>query len=136
MKLFDKFKREEVAQQKCNINHIIDETIEDLKNNSNACTLEPGMISLNNEIVIPESHPGEKLSAFISFFYDSELVDKNYVLNMKKIKDKSIENFTKEEIATYLTAIIRGERFNSGLIYSMVKDGTMLKLVERLKALN
>ena len=32
-----------------------------------------------------------------------------------------------------LTAIIRGDRFCSGLIYSKVKDGTLLRLLERLK---
>ena len=53
--------------------------------------------------------------------------------NEKLIQEKDINNLTYKEIGTILTAIIRGDRFCSGLIYSKVKDGTLLRLLERLK---
>ena len=56
--------------------------------------------------------------------------------NEKLIHGKDIDELTYKEIGTMLTAIIRGDRLCSGLIYSKVKDGTILKLLERLKELN
>lgn len=70
---------------------------------------------------------------FIRCFYNSDLVDKEYTLNTKEISKKDINELTYKEIGTMLTSIIRGDRFCSGLIYSKVKDGTLLKLLERLQ---
>lgn len=111
---------------------IIADTIYDLKNNSEACTLTGGMKTEDKKIVIPESNIRGKLEIFIRYFGNSDLVDKEYMENTKKIKEKNINELTYKEIGTQLTAIIRGDRFCSGLIYSKVKDGTFLKLLERL----
>lgn len=104
-----------------NFNEIIEDTIYDLKNNPKACTF------------ITESNPGEKLKNFIRYFGTSDLLDKEYMENEKLIQEKDINNLTYKEIGTMLTAIIRGDRFCSGLIYSKVKDGTLLRLLERFK---
>lgn len=83
-----------------------------------------------------ESYPGEQLSKFIQYFYENDLIDQDYIENYEKIKDKKIEEFTYDEVLTGLTKIIREDRFNSGEIYTCVKNGSMLKLIERLYELS
>lgn len=112
--------------------HMLEDTINDLKNNPDACTTMGGATQTDGTITIPESHPGEQLKKFIAYLYDNDLTDHNYVENVEKIKDKKIEEYSYEETITALTKIIRGDRFSSGFLYSNVKDGTMLKLVEKL----
>lgn len=131
MGFFDIFKKK--TESKIDFNQVIADTIYDLKNNPEACTLYDGMHTEDRKIVIQESHLGEKLKTFIRYFGTSDLLDKEYMENEKLIQEKDINNLTYKEIGTMLTAIIRGDRFCSGLIYSKVKDGTLLKLLERLK---
>lgn len=131
MGFFDIFKKK--TESKIDFNQVIADTIYDLKNNPEACTLYDGMHTEDRKIVIQESHLGEKLKTFIRYFGTSDLLDKEYMKNEKLIQEKDINNLTYKEIGTMLTAIIRGDRFCSGLIYSKVKDGTLLKLLERLK---
>lgn len=130
MGLFDKFKKKK--EKELSFNEVITDTIYDLKNNSNACTLSGGETE-DGKIIIPESILGEKLRNFVRYIYDSDLLDKEYMENEKNIKDKNVDELGYKEIGTMLTAIIRGDRFCSGLIYSKVKDGTLLRLLERLK---
>lgn len=132
MGLFDKLKNKK--ENKLSFNEVIADTIYDLKNNSNACTLSGGETE-DGKIIIPESVLGEKLKIFIRYFGESDLLDKEYMENEKLIHGKDIDELTYKEIGTMLTAIIRGDRFCSGLIYSKVKDGTILKLLERVKEL-
>lgn len=132
MGLFDKFKKRK--EKELSFNEVIADTIYDLKNNSNACTLSGGETE-DGKIIIPESVLGEKLKIFIRYFGESDLLDKEYMENEKLIHGKDIDELTYKEIGTMLNAIIRGDRFCSGLIYSKVKDGTILKLLERVKEL-
>ena len=106
------------------IDRLLDNTIDDLKTNPNACTMKS------------ESNPSKQLSEFIDYFCNSDLIDNNYVENETYIKEKDIESCSYNEICTLLTSIIRGDRFVSGLIYSKFKDGTLLKLLESLKKLS
>lgn len=115
---------------------ILQETITDLKNNPNACTTFEGAKEINDTFAILESYPGEQLSKFIQYFYENDLIDQDYIENYEKIKDKKIEEFTYDEVLTGLTKIIREDRFNSGEIYTCVKNGSMLKLIERLYELS
>ena len=103
-------------------------TIDDLKNNPEACTTVAGT---TGDIIIPESYPGEKLSEFISYLYENELLDLNYVNNFEKIKDKEIGDYTYEEARTALTKIIRADRFVSGELYACVKDGSLVQVLEK-----
>ena len=110
---------------------LLNKVIEDLRNNPSACTLytsnnQEGMLSLS------ESKPGEMLTAFIKYLYDCDFIDSNYMENDKKISEKEIDEMTFEEVLTRLTAIIRADRFCSGLLYARFKDGTLLKLVEKI----
>lgn len=130
MGLLNKFKKKK--ESNINFNEIIEDTIFELKNNSKACTLYEGMHTEDRKIVIQESDLGEKLKTFIRYFGTSDLFDKEYVENEKLIQGKDINELIYKEVGTMLTAIIRGDRFCSGLIYSKVNDGTFLKLLERL----
>lgn len=109
---------------------LLDDTINDLKNNKEACTTYGG--GTFDEISIPESKPGEQLTKFIQYFYDNNLLDQNYRENFEKIGNKKIEEFTYQEVLTGLTKIIRSDRFVSGELYNCVKNGSMLNLIERL----
>ena len=104
-------------------------TIDDLKNNPEACTTVAGT---TGDIIIPESYPGEKLSEFISYLYENELLDLNYVDNFEKIKDKKIADYTYEEACTALTKIIRADRFVSGELYACVKNGSLVQVLEKI----
>ena len=112
--------------------HLLQETIDDLKNNSKSCTTYTGASSMDGTFAIPESNPEEQLRKFIQYVYDNDLIDQNYAENYKKIENKEIDEFTYEEVITGLTRIFRTDRFVSGELYSCVKNGSMLKLVERL----
>ena len=113
---------------------LLQDTIDDLKNNPNACTTIGGMTSTDGSITIPESNPGEQLSKFIQYIFENGFADMQYVQNFEKIRDKQIEDYTYEETLTALTKIVRGDRFVSGEIYGCFKDGTLLKIIEKLKS--
>ena len=104
-------------------------TIDDLKNNPDTCTTYAGT---TGDIIIPESNPGEKLSAFIGYLYEKDLLDLNYVDNYEKIKDKEISAYTYEEARTALTKIIRADRFVSGELYACVKEGILAEVLEKI----
>ena len=114
---------------------ILGDTIYDLKNNPNACTLVGGTVSSDKHYIMPSSMPGKQLSEFIDYIYEKDLIDKNYMKNSEIIKNKKIKDMTYDEVITQITFILRGERFCGGLLYSNFKDGTMLKLLERLNEL-
>ena len=57
--------------------------------------------------------------------------DYDYLENFKKIKDKDITTLTMKEFETYITRIIRGEKFVDGLIASCIDDGTFKNLLKQ-----
>ena len=104
---------------------ILNITIDDLKNNKNACTIDTNPLA--------GSKMGKKLSDFEKYLYKNNLIDTDYLNNHDKIKGKNIEDLNYNEVITELTFCFRGERFCSGFLYSIFKDGTLLKLLERLQ---
>lgn len=109
---------------------ILKSTVEELKNNKNACLV------IKENPLSPISCPSNKLHDFFSYMYDNDLIDKEYLENSKKNKLKKIEDMTKEEVLTELTFIHRAERFGGGSIYDSFKNNTLLRLVERLYELS
>ncbi len=136
MSIFNIFEKKKDKVRNIDTDRILDDTINDLKRNPDACTLTGGMKMKDETTAIYESNPGRQLSEFIKFFYDSDLVDKNYESNVAVLKNKDTDSCTYNEICSILTSIIRGDRFQSGLIYSKFKDGTLLMLLEKLKELS
>lgn len=115
---------------------ILQDTIDDLKKNPNACKLSGGEKLEDGTFLMPSSEPGSQLSKFMKYIYDNDLIDKNYLENNKKIENTDIKEMNYNEIITRLTFLLRGERYCSGLWYSNFKDGTILRILERLKELN
>ena len=115
--------------------NILNNTIDDLKNNPNCCILSENKSEVENVFVVPESIPSEQLCIFFKYIYDNNKIDKNYMENMNKIENKQINEFTYEEVLTNLTFIDRRDRFCSGGLYSDVKSGLVLNLLLRLKEL-
>lgn len=111
---------------------ILKDTIDDLKNNPDSCSRVVGAETEDGSFKMFESSPGKQLREFITYFYNNNLIDYNYGENYKKIEDKQVADYSYEDVLTALSAIIRGDRFVSGQIYSCFKDGTLLKLVEKL----
>lgn len=119
--------------EKIDIN-ILNETIEDLKNNTESCKLSNVDNNIDNIITIPNSLPGEKLMKFMEYIEKVDLYDKNYFENSKNmLPDSEIQSFTFENCMTRFTYAIRADRFSSGSLYSDVKSGLILKLLLRIR---
>ena len=76
-------------------------------------------------------YSGEILS-FIGAFESLHLQDYNYLRNYDTYKHKKIEELSLEETLSYLTFIIRGERFCDGHIAYYLGNGTIEKLCNNL----
>ena len=74
----------------------------------------------------------EEVNNWVNEFYRLKLVDYNYLENAKIYKHKKIEELSLEETLSYLTFIIRGERFSDGHIATYLEDGTIEKLCNNL----
>lgn len=60
--------------------------------------------------------------------------DKNYIENYEKLGDHiDYGSLNKEELRTVITYYVRGERFCDGLLAGALEDGTLLKVLERIK---
>lgn len=75
---------------------------------------------------------GEEIHNWIREFHNLKLLDLNYLNNYRIYKYKKIEELSLEETLSYLTFIIRGERFCDGHIASHLEDGTIEKLCNNL----
>lgn len=116
--------------------NILNETIEDLKNNSESCKLSNMETEEANVITIPESLPSEKLMRFMEYIEECDLYDKNYFENSKNIlPDSEIKRFSFDNCLTRFTYAIRADRFSSGSLYSDVKNGLILKVLLRIREL-
>ena len=69
---------------------------------------------------------------WIEAFYNLKLLDHNHVENFNYIKDKNIEDLNFDEILSYLTHIIREERFCDGMIATNLENGTIELLEKKL----
>ena len=74
----------------------------------------------------------EEVNNWIHEFYRLKLSDYNYLDNARIYKHKKIEELSLEETLSYITFIIRGERFCDGHIASYLEDGTIEKLCNNL----
>lgn len=112
---------------------ILNNTINDLINNKNACILSS--YDNSSDFIIGESIIDDQLNDFFEYLYDSNKIDVNYSENYKKIKNKSIESLTYNEILTRLTFIHKADRFCSGSLYEDIKSGLLLQLLQRLNVI-
>lgn len=113
---------------------ILEDTINDIRYNPNAVTLLDYNDSSNTIFMAIESNPDDQLKSFMQYMYDHSFVDINYLKNYEKIRNKSIDDYSYSEVITALSNIFRSDRFISGQIYASFKDGSLLKLLEKLKS--
>ena len=57
--------------------------------------------------------------------------DYDYSNNFEKIKEKPVENMTKDEVKTYVTFIFRKDRFCEGFFSRYIDNDILRKLIER-----
>ncbi len=69
---------------------------------------------------------------WIETLYNLDLADSDYEENMERIREKDIENLTRDEILTRMTYLVRAERFCDGVIEEALNDGTLEALSARL----
>ena len=81
---------------------------------------------------IPFPKYDKEVIDWIETFHNLKLLDHNYVENFNYLKDKNIEELDFYEILSYLTYVIRGERFCDGLIASNLENGNIELLEKRL----
>ena len=75
----------------------------------------------------------KEVENWIHEFYRLKLTDFNYLENFEIYKHKEIEKLSLEETLSYITFIIRGERFCDGHIASALENGMIEKLCNNLK---
>ena len=78
---------------------------------------------------------GPEVDEWIRLMYELELTDHDYMEHFEAIKAKSVEKMTRDEVLSYMTYLIRGERFCDGLIAGALRDGTLEALSVRLRQL-
>lgn len=74
----------------------------------------------------------QEVTNWIKEFYRLKLSDFNYLYNYEIYKNKEIEELTLEETLSYITFILRGERFCDGHIASFLENGVLEKLCDNL----
>ena len=74
----------------------------------------------------------EEVNNWINEFYRLKLQDYNYLDNARIYRHKKIEELSLEETLSYLTFIIRGEKFCDGHIAAHLEDGTIEQLCNNL----
>ena len=73
---------------------------------------------------------------FYNSLYGLLEIDKNYIVNYEKLGECiDYDSLSIEELRTVITHYVRGERFCDGLIARTIEDGTLLKVLERIKKL-
>lgn len=70
-------------------------------------------------------------SRLLEYVYSSGIWDRDYQMKSAEIRKKKISTLTENEIYTYLTVIIGGDRINEGLYDDSIANGTIEKLLRR-----
>ncbi len=87
----------------------------------------------DNTITMPFPKYSQEIYNWIEVFHKLKLIDHNYIDNCNQyIKDKNIEDLSFEETLSYLSRIIRGERFCDGLIATNLENGVIEQLEKML----
>lgn len=87
----------------------------------------------NNVIELGYPLYDKEVGNWIEEFYRLKLTDFNYIENFEIYKHKEIKKLSLEETLSYITFIIRGERFCDGHIASALENGTIEQLCNNLK---
>ena len=77
----------------------------------------------------------KSIGDFITDFYESDLVDYNYIDNIESIKDvySCDKNTSLQDLRTILTSIIRKDRYSEGFLLKHIKNGNLYKLLNNIR---
>ncbi|MDD6795629.1 MAG: acyl-CoA thioester hydrolase/BAAT C-terminal domain-containing protein [Clostridiaceae bacterium] len=92
----------------------------------------------NNEGIHVLSYPNypKELSDFWSMMEKNKLFNYNYIQDIEEVEKDNIDDMTIHDVYTYLTFICRGEKFCDGHMVKFIEDGTIGKLLNKIKELN
>ena len=126
-KVFEEYRLDNLVKERCKTLNILKSTDVAEWNKGRE---ENGVFTLGYPIY------NDNVDKWIDQMYKLDLTDQNYLENYEEIKSKDENNLTIDEILTTFTFYIRGERFGDGTIDSGIKDGTLIRLSERLNKLS
>ena len=72
-----------------------------------------------------------RIRAFVEAVHSDAICDYDYMEHYERIREKALNKLTYREVCTFLTFIVRGERFCSGHIANHIQDGVLAGLLER-----
>ena len=91
-----------------------------------------GGLQKDGTLQFPYPIYSKSVSDWIKALYDLDLTDRDYFNHFEKIEDKPVEELTRDEILTWMTYLVRAERFCDGTIEEALNDGTLEALSLRL----
>jgi ADP-ribosylglycohydrolase len=85
---------------------------------------------------VPEIQDGypvydDRVRNLINAVHEDDIYDPDYLQNYEVTQGKDTSALTLVEIGTYLTHVVRGERFCDGHIASLIEDGVLARLLSR-----
>ena len=107
--------------------NMLSEIIEILKNKKDAYEEVPSERISENEFKMG-------YVSYNSRIFDLQKIvghDYDYNNNFEKIKEKPVENMTKDEVKTYVTYIFRRDRFCEGFLARYIDNDILRRLAER-----
>ena len=91
-------------------------------------TLKGWIISESQIVITEENYPEYELTK-----YGEILESHNLEWSSRSMEDADVSNMDIQGVLALLMGMVRGERFCDGTILSMLKNGTVIKWLERIK---
>ncbi len=95
----------------------------------NATRNEHGILSMGYPLY------DEETKEWMQLLEEMNLMDPDYLKNYDHIMGKDPCSLSVDEILTFLTFVIRSERYNAGALAKLIEDGTIEKLGKRIRKL-
>ncbi len=76
-----------------------------------------------------------KVRLWIDLFFSLGLADYEFARNMQQLRGKAVEEMSVDEVLTYMTSIIRTEKYDDGVLARAIESGKLEALGYRLEKL-
>lgn len=101
---------------------------------------EPPLYELSKELTLAPYMYGQAIADFISFCYREQVVQTDcYDINDEFTTNRNngiwFDNLNEQQVCQCIGIIIRQDRFIDGFINLAIKDGTIVRLLNRIKVL-
>ena len=116
----------------------VEKYVQAIDGKSILATVKGGEKNENGAISMPWVDYDDVINDLMKDFFESDMVDYDYHRNSNRLLDgrecdaARIATMTRAELGTYLTYILRGERFCTGIIKSFLDNGVLVALLQRL----